>query len=53
MKTTPLQVCLDGSNWEAESGVRFDCMSIAKNPKVSHTHKAGPRDPKVEVMVQR
>ena len=32
---------------------RFDCLSIAKKPKVRHTRKAGPRDPRLEVMAQR
>ena len=49
MKMSPLQ----GSNWEAEVGARFHCLSIAKNPQVRHTHKAGPRDPKLEVIEQR
>ena len=31
----------------------FDCLRIVKNLKVRHTHKAGPRDSKLEVMVQR
>ena len=50
---SPLQVCLEGSNWEADGGTRFDCLSIVKKPKVRHTHKAGPRDPRQEVMEQR
>ena len=50
---SPLQVCLEGSNWAADGGARFDCLSMAKKPKVRHTHKAGPRAPKLEVMEQR
>ena len=53
MKMSPLQVCLDGLNYEAEGRARFDFLSIAKNRKVRHTHKAGPREPKLELMVQR
>ena len=53
MKMSHLQVCLDGSNWEVEGGARFDYLSIAKNPKVRHTCKAGPRDLKLEVIIQR
>ena len=49
---SPLQVFLVRSNWEAEGGARFDCLSMPENPKVRHTHKAGPRDPRVEVMEQ-
>ena len=53
MKKSPLQVCHEGWNWTADGGARFDCMSMAKNPKVRHTHKAGPRAPRLGVMVQR
>ena len=53
MKMSPLQVCLEESNWEEEGGDRFDCLSIAKKLKVRHTRKAEPRDHKLEVMVQR
>ena len=49
----PLQVCLAGSNWEVDGGARFDCLSMTKKPKVRHTHKAGLRDPRLEVMEQR
>ena len=53
MKMSPVQVCLDGPNWEAEGGARLDCLCIAKNPKVRSTCKAGLIDSKQEVMVQR
>ena len=33
----PLQVCHEGSNWGADGGARFDCLSMAKKPKVRHT----------------
>ena len=33
----PLQVCLDGSNCKASGGARFDCLSMAKKPKVRHS----------------
>ena len=48
-----LQVCCEGSNWAADGGTRFDCLSMAKNPKVRHTHKAGLKAPMLGVMVQR
>ena len=41
---SPLQVCLEGSNWEADGSARFDCLSMAKKQKVRHTRKAGLRD---------
>ena len=50
---SPLQVCREGSNWAADKGTMFDCLSMAKKPKVSHTRKAGPRAPRLGVMVQR
>ena len=53
MKMSPLQVCLEGLNWEADGGARFDCVSMAKKPKVRHTSKAGPMDARLEVMEQR
>ena len=28
MKMSPLQVCHEGSNWEADGGARFDCLSM-------------------------
>ena len=27
MKISPLQVCIEGLNWEADKGARFDCLS--------------------------
>ena len=53
MKKSPLQVCLVRSNCEAEGGARLYCLSMVKNPKVRHTGKAGPRDPRLEVMEQK
>ena len=53
MKVSPLQVCNEGSNWEADGGARFNCLSMVKNLKVRHTRKAGPRSPRVGLMVQR
>ena len=50
---SPLQVCLDRSNWEADGGARFDCLSMVKKLMVRHTRKAGSRDPMLEVMEQR
>ena len=50
---SPLQVGHEGSNWAADGGARFDCLSTAKNLLVSHTHKAGQRVPTLGVMVQR
>ena len=50
---SPLQVCHEGSNWIADGGARFDCLRMAKKPKVRHTCKAGPRAPGLGVMVQR
>ena len=38
---------------EGEGGARLDCCSMVKKPKVRHTRKAGPRGPRLEVMVQR
>ena len=46
-------VCHEGSNCAAEGGTRLDCLSMTKNPKVRHTHKAGSRSPRLVVMVQR
>ena len=46
----PLQVCREGSNWAADGGTRFDCLSLVKKPKVRHTRKAGPRAPRLGVM---
>ena len=31
-ENVPPAGCLEGSNWEAEGGARFDCFSIAKKP---------------------
>ena len=53
MKMSPLEVCLEGSNWAADGGTRFDCLSMAKKLKVRHTHKAGQRDPRLRVIEQR
>ena len=39
MKMFHLQVCLVGSNCEAEGGARFYCLSIAKKPKVRHIRR--------------
>ena len=50
---SPLQVCHEGSNWAADGGARFDCLSMVKKPKVRHTHKAGWRTPRLGVMEQR
>ena len=50
---SPLQVCLEGLNWAADGGARFNCLSMVKKLKVRHTHKTGPRDPKLGVMEQR
>ena len=50
---SPMQVCHKGLNWAADGGTRFDCLSTAKNPKVRHTRKAGPRAPRLGMMVQR
>ena len=50
---SPLQVCHEGLNWTADRGARFDCLSMAKKPKVMHIHKVGPRAPRLRVMVQR
>ena len=50
---SPLQVCLDGSNWEADRGTRFNCLSMVKKPNVRHTRKAGLRDLRLELMEQR
>ena len=53
MKMSHLQVCLEGSKWEADGGAMFNCLSMAKKTKVRHTRKAGSRDPRMEVMEQR
>ena len=54
MKMPPhLQVCLEGSNWAADGGTRFNCLSMAKKPKVRHTRKAEPRALRLGVMEQR
>ena len=45
MKMSPLQVCLEGSNLEADGGARFNCLSMVKKPKVRHPRKAGLRTP--------
>ena len=50
MKMSSLQVCLDGSNLEAEGGAR---SVMAKKRNVKHTDKAGLRGPGLEMMVQR
>ena len=47
---SPLQVCPEESNWAADVGASFNCLSMAKNPKVKHTCKAGPRAPRLGVM---
>ena len=49
---SPLQVCWEESNWAADRGIRFDCLSMAKNPKVRHTRRAGLRSPWLGVRVQ-
>ena len=49
---SPQQVCQDGSNKAADMGTKFDSLSMAKNPKVMHTHRAGPRAPRLEVRSQ-
>ena len=51
--TFPLPVGHKGSNWAADRGARFDCLSTAKNPKVRHARKVGLRAPRLEVIVQR
>ena len=53
MKMSPLQMCLEGFNWAADGGTRFDCLSMVKKRKVRHTHKAEPRVPRLSVMEQR
>ena len=53
MKMSPLQVCHEGSNLAADGGTRFNCLTMAKNPKERHTRKAGLRAPRLGVMVQR
>ena len=50
---SPMHVCCEGSNWAADRGARLDCLSVAKNPKVRHTHKAGSRARRVSVMMHR
>ena len=50
---SPLQVCCEGSNWAADGGARFDCLSMAKKLKVRHTRKAEPRAQRLGVMEQR
>ena len=53
MTISPLQVCLDGLNCEAEGGSRLDCLSMVKKLKVRHTCKAETRHPRLGLMVQR
>ena len=53
MKMSTLQVCLDGSNCKADGGAKFGCFRVAKKPNVRHTRKAGPRSPRLEVIMQR
>ena len=53
MTMSPLQVGREGSNWAADGGARFHCLSMVKNSKVRHTHKAQPRAPRLGVMMQR
>ena len=50
---SPLQVCWEESNWAADGGARFDCLSMAKNLKVRHKRRAGPRACRLSVMMQR
>ena len=41
--TTPLQVCLVGSNMLAERRAILLCLSISRNLNVSQTFMGGPR----------
>ena len=42
---SPLQVCREGLNWAEDRVARLDCLSMTKNPKVRHTHKAWTEGP--------
>ena len=47
------QMCLERLKAAAEGGARLDCLSMAKHPKVRHTHTDGPSGPRLEVRRQR
>ena len=52
MKMSPLQFCLDCSNWETDGESRFDNRSMAKKAKVRHL-QGRTKSPRLEVMEQR
>ena len=45
---SPLQVGHEESNWAADVGARFDCLSTVKNVKVRHTHQGWTEGPQAE-----
>ena len=38
MMISPLQVCLDKSNWCEVGWARLLCQSMTKKPNIRHTH---------------
>ena len=49
---SPLQVCLEESNAEADKGAMLDCHSMTKE-QVRHTCMAGPSGPRLVVRMER
>ena len=46
--TSPLQVCLVGSNWLADGGARLHLRGMPIKPNVRHTFMGGPMEPRLD-----